>query len=163
MTSTPKRVGSASAQTPGSGDEATNDGLWKSQKLSTDDGPAANTLRPEPQPSLWKQTVVQTETQPTSNLWPSLGMTDRSSHWYGSSRVPTTSHPGGQHTTGFRQFPLEDVQEACLMAYFVEEISHWVRTRPFQGKIPPISSCTCLNPGCLHVQFSTGSIFGLLS
>lgn len=25
-----------------------------------------------------------------------------------------------------RQFPLEDVQEACLLRYFVEEISRWV-------------------------------------
>jgi hypothetical protein len=25
-----------------------------------------------------------------------------------------------------RRFPLEDVQEACLMRYYVEELSHWV-------------------------------------
>lgn len=27
-----------------------------------------------------------------------------------------------------RRFPLEDVQEACLMRYYVEEIAHWVIT-----------------------------------
>lgn len=25
-----------------------------------------------------------------------------------------------------RCFPLEDVQEACLLRYYVEELSHWV-------------------------------------
>ena len=29
----------------------------------------------------------------------------------------------------YRRFPLEDVQEACLMRYYIEEIGQWVRSQ----------------------------------
>lgn len=35
------------------------------------------------------------------------------------SRQPPDNSP--------RRFPLQDVQEACLLRYFIEEIAHWVR------------------------------------
>ena len=44
--------------------------------------------------------------------------------------IPSTSANVAPESSGddgeIRQFPLQDVQEACLLRYFVEEISRWV-------------------------------------
>ena len=50
------------------------------------------------------------------------------SHWNLSPHradAPQTRQDGDAN---YRRFPLEDVQEACLMRYYVEEIGHWVST-----------------------------------
>ncbi|KAK5994787.1 hypothetical protein PT974_03170 [Cladobotryum mycophilum] len=55
-----------------------------------------------------------------------------------SFRPSVASHEG--HPESHRQFPLTDVQEACLLRYFVEEISHWFdlcdEQRHFQLVVP---------------------------
>ena len=40
--------------------------------------------------------------------------------------ISNSRAPAQPLSDGRRQFPLQDVQEACLLRYFIEEISHWV-------------------------------------
>ncbi|PWI66492.1 hypothetical protein PCL_04905 [Purpureocillium lilacinum] len=58
--------------------------------------------------------------------------------------VPASSVPVSQpHAGSHRQFPLQDVQEACLLRYFIEEISHWFdlcdEDRHFQLVVPVLA------------------------
>lgn len=47
----------------------------------------------------------------------------------GSPTTQTSSIPCMSASDDTRRvFPLEDVQEACLLRYYIEEISHWVST-----------------------------------
>lgn len=44
----------------------------------------------------------------------------------GIASLTAQSEPDLQDGGHLRQFPLQDVQEACLLRYFIDEISQWV-------------------------------------
>ncbi|KAG5921546.1 hypothetical protein E4U42_005803 [Claviceps africana] len=64
------------------------------------------------------------------------GYANCSNHTNKSSSIPCADSAKGSH----RVFPLENVQEACLLRYWIEKISHWFdlcdESRHFQLVVP---------------------------
>ncbi|KAI6778574.1 uncharacterized protein J7T54_003325 [Emericellopsis cladophorae] len=60
--------------------------------------------------------------------------------WTGPNARSAPSPPVHHEDSALRHFPLQDVQEACLMRYYIDEIGHWLdlcdEERHFQLVVP---------------------------
>jgi hypothetical protein len=65
----------------------------------------------------------------------------QSPHMIKTSNIQDSSRT----SDGKRSFPLGDVQEACLLRYYIEEISHWVSLTSPHSRLPllMLKSSTC--------------------
>lgn len=105
--------------------------LMKTNSGSTSHGqdhvPSPNTFFSHQAPSLPTTFDSSPGPLPPPNgvTLPPIWQSHLPSPWEPSPR-PAASPPKPTDDTGHRRFPLEDVQEACLMRYYVEEIGHWV-------------------------------------